>query len=116
MPLGKALKTDGLSGVRIDLPSGPAGLSSWLHPSRTPPPPTCQEPVEKGKTNCSPHRPLGAVLLNERAGLGKLQTSGLQGKEKQIIVTKGFMLQVLCTLHPINTFCVCSTLRAYTDP
>lgn len=106
---------DGLSGGKIDLLGGPAGLSSWLHPSQ--PAKRLWDSQEKGKMNCSPpRRSLGAVLLEERTGLGKLQNSGLQGKEKQIIVTKGFMLHVLYTLHPINTFCVCSTLRAYTDP
>ena len=52
MSLGKALKMDGLSGGKIDLLGGSAGLSSWLHPSQTTK--RLWDSQEKGKMNCSP--------------------------------------------------------------
>lgn len=115
MPL-ESSETDGLR-VRIDSRGGPAGLSSWFHPSHTAPRcPPSKSLWRKERRVVAPRQVIGgSVLVMRGLGHGKLQSS-LQGKEKQSAAHKGFLLHVLYTLHLINTFCVCSTLRAYTDP
>ena len=100
VPLGKALKMDRLGGVRIDLPGSLIAHSSWLHPS----PRGCEIPRRKERQVVAhPHicgdcpTSLGTALSGERTAPRKLQSSGLQGKEKQITATKSFLLHALYT-------------------